>query len=74
MGFNELRFEDKNGDEEIYLHAQRDNNIHINHNKTQYVGHDDSHTVANNRKCVMTNLSTSSMSKRYRLMSINLNK
>ncbi|MEX9762186.1 type VI secretion system Vgr family protein [Proteus mirabilis] len=49
-GFNELRFEDKNGDEEIYLHAQRDNNIHINHNKTQYVGHDDSHTVANNRK------------------------
>ncbi len=49
-GFNELRFEDKDGSEEIYLHAQRDNNIHINHNKTQHIGHDEMHTVVNDRK------------------------
>ncbi|MBT0388466.1 type VI secretion system tip protein VgrG, partial [Morganella morganii subsp. morganii] len=49
-GFNELRFEDEGGREEIYLHAQRDNNIYINHNKTQHVGHDEMHTVVNDRK------------------------
>lgn len=49
-GFNELRFEDAGGREEVYLHAQRDQNTHINHNKFQYIGNDESHEVANNRK------------------------
>jgi type VI secretion system secreted protein VgrG len=38
---NELRFEDKTGSEEIYLHAQKDLNA--------VVGHDESWTVANDR-------------------------
>lgn len=32
--FNELRFEDKKGSEEIYLHAQKDFNQHVEHNET----------------------------------------
>ncbi|PHM30306.1 type VI secretion system tip protein TssI/VgrG [Xenorhabdus innexi] len=49
-GFNELRFEDAKGSEEIYIHAQKDQLIQINHDKTQRVGHDESHHVLNNRK------------------------
>ncbi|WP_244846757.1 type VI secretion system Vgr family protein [Caballeronia sp. SL2Y3] len=39
-GFNELRFEDEAGQEEIYVHAQKDQNIHVNHDETTFVGHD----------------------------------
>jgi type VI secretion system secreted protein VgrG len=45
VGFNELRFEDENQQEEIYIHAQKDRNLHINHDETTVVGHDRSHTV-----------------------------
>ncbi|MDN7902475.1 type VI secretion system tip protein TssI/VgrG [Burkholderia cepacia] len=38
-GFNELRFEDEAGQEEIYVHAQKDQNIHVNHDETTFVGH-----------------------------------
>lgn len=48
-GFNELRFEDDAGREEIYIHAQRDQLIEIKHDKTQKVENDESHTVMNNR-------------------------
>lgn len=56
-GFNELRFEDKNGDEEIYLHAQKNLAINvlnsrgerINYDRTTSIGHDDELVVANNR-------------------------
>ncbi|MFC5698810.1 type VI secretion system Vgr family protein [Pseudomonas sp. GCM10022186] len=39
-GYNELRFEDEKDQEEIYLHAQKDQNIHVNHDETTFVGHD----------------------------------
>ncbi|RQS55176.1 type VI secretion system tip protein VgrG, partial [Burkholderia sp. Bp8963] len=39
-GFNELRFEDEAGQEEVYVHAQRDQNIHVNHDETTFVGND----------------------------------
>ncbi|MDX4951395.1 type VI secretion system Vgr family protein [Proteus mirabilis] len=56
-GFNELRFEDKNGNEEIYLHAQKNLAINIlnsrgeriNYDRTTSIGHDDELVVANNR-------------------------
>ncbi|MBI6896039.1 type VI secretion system tip protein VgrG [Pseudomonas putida] len=41
QGFNELRFEDELGQEEVFIHAQRDLNAKINH--------DESHTVGNDR-------------------------
>ncbi|MCB9761309.1 MAG: type VI secretion system tip protein VgrG [Alphaproteobacteria bacterium] len=40
-GFNELRFEDKKDEEEVYLHAQKDLNVEV--------GNDETDTVKNNR-------------------------
>ena len=48
-GSNELRFEDKKGSEEIYLHGQKDWTIAIENDKNQTVGHDETMSVANNR-------------------------
>jgi type VI secretion system secreted protein VgrG len=47
--FNEIRFEDKKGEEEIYLHGEKDWNIHIENDKTQTIGRDESLSVGNNR-------------------------
>lgn len=44
-GNNELRFEDKKGQEEIWLHGQKDWNIKIEHDKNQLVGHDETKKV-----------------------------
>jgi type VI secretion system secreted protein VgrG len=48
-GWNELRFEDKKGSEEIYLHGQKDWTISIENDKNQQVGHDETRKVVNNR-------------------------
>ncbi|CAG9234437.1 Putative type VI secretion system protein VgrGB [Paraburkholderia tropica] len=39
-GYNELRFEDEAGQEEIYVHAQKDQNIHVNHDESTFIGND----------------------------------
>lgn len=46
-GYNELRFEDEKDQEEIYVHAQKDRNIHVNHDESTFVGHDRSEQVEN---------------------------
>ncbi len=48
-GFNELRFEDKKGEEEIYIHGEKDWDIEIKNDKTQHIGHDETLTVDNDR-------------------------
>ncbi|WP_423762288.1 type VI secretion system Vgr family protein [Burkholderia sp. NLJ2] len=48
-GFNELRFEDESGQEEIYVHAQRDQNNHINHDETTSVGNDQTNGIGRDR-------------------------
>ena len=48
-GFNELRFEDAAGSEEIYLHAQKDCNDRVENDKTQTVGDDETLSVGNDR-------------------------
>jgi type VI secretion system secreted protein VgrG len=48
-GSTELRFEDKKGEEEIFLHGQKDWTIAIENNKNQTVGHDETLSVGNNR-------------------------
>jgi len=59
-GYNELRFEDKAGSEEIYLQSEKDWNILIKNDKGQTVGHDETLTVAHNRdKAVAVNQSES---------------
>ncbi len=43
-GFNELRFEDKKGSEQIFIHAERDKHVRVKHDRLEWVGND-SHLV-----------------------------
>jgi type VI secretion system secreted protein VgrG len=47
--FNEIRFEDKKGQEELYVHAERDVTIMVEHDETKTVQHDQKQTIQNNR-------------------------
>ncbi|ROS06054.1 type VI secretion system secreted protein VgrG, partial [Enterobacter sp. BIGb0359] len=57
-GFNELRFEDEAGQEEIFIHAQKNMNVRVlnssnervDYNRTTSIGHDEELVVANHRK------------------------
>lgn len=48
-GFNELRFEDATGKEQIYMHAQKDMQTEVLHDRTTMVDHDHTETVKNNQ-------------------------
>ncbi|WP_300667623.1 type VI secretion system Vgr family protein [Desulfoluna sp.] len=54
-GFNELRFEDKKGEEEIYIHGEKDWNIEIKNDKGQHIGHDETLAVDNDRRKTIGN-------------------
>jgi len=47
--FNELRFEDKKGSEEVYVHAQKDFTRFVENDDTLTVEHDQTETVKNDR-------------------------
>ncbi|MEL1266380.1 type VI secretion system Vgr family protein, partial [Pseudoxanthomonas putridarboris] len=57
-GSNEIRYEDEAGREEIYVHAQRDQNNVVEHDettrvgndRTEEVGHDETITIGNDRR------------------------
>jgi type VI secretion system secreted protein VgrG len=46
--FNELRFEDKKGSEEIFFHAEKDLKTETEHDETRTVGNDRTTTIENN--------------------------
>ncbi|MEX6158718.1 type VI secretion system Vgr family protein [Providencia manganoxydans] len=48
-GFNELRFEDENGKQEVFIHAQKDMNTKVLHDRTTHVLHDHTELVDNNQ-------------------------
>ncbi|HEY0006423.1 MAG TPA: type VI secretion system tip protein TssI/VgrG [Pyrinomonadaceae bacterium] len=48
-GFNELRFEDKKESEEVYLHAQKDHNIVVEHDRTKKVLNNETNTIKTDR-------------------------
>jgi len=60
--FNELRFEDKKGEEEFYAHAEKNLTTEVEHDekrmvandRTTTVQHDDTLTVQNNRSATIT--------------------
>ena len=54
-GFNEWRFEDKAGEEEIFIHAQKDMNSVILNDKTESVGVNRSREVGNNESVIVGN-------------------
>jgi type VI secretion system secreted protein VgrG len=43
--FNELRFEDKIGSELVTIHAEKDNELTVEHDETHTVGNDETHKV-----------------------------
>ena len=53
--FNEFRFEDKKGSEEVYLHAEKDWNIMVENDKNQTVCRDETHTVKRDRTKTVRN-------------------
>ncbi|EOS92582.1 type VI secretion system tip protein VgrG [Erwinia tracheiphila] len=49
-GYNELMFEDANGQEMLSMHAQKDMSTHINNDRTTTVGANHSETVKGNQR------------------------
>jgi len=45
--FNEIRFEDKKGQEEVFVHAEKDQLNEVENDETTWVGHDRMETVDN---------------------------
>lgn len=48
-GYNELRFEDKKGSEEVFIHGQKDLNQKVLNDQTLDVGHDLTQTIGNDQ-------------------------
>ena len=48
-GFNEISFEDRNGDEQLYLHAEMDQDIEVKNELREWVGRDLHQMVENDR-------------------------
>ena len=48
-GFNEIRFEDKKDSEELYFHAQKDQNILVEHDRGKQVLNNETNTIKNDR-------------------------
>jgi len=46
--FNEVRFEDKKGQEQLYIHAERNQDNVVEHDETTHVGRNRSETVGSN--------------------------
>ncbi len=47
--FNEIRFEDKKGSEELYIHAEKDQNTVIENDQTVNIGHDQTVEIGNDQ-------------------------
>ncbi len=62
-GFNELRFEDAKGREEIFIHAQKDRNEVVLNDMSTSVGHDQSLSVTNDRTHTVTGFETHTVHK-----------
>jgi type VI secretion system secreted protein VgrG len=54
-GFNEMRFEDKKGSEELYMHAQKDMNVRVLNNLSTSVGNDEQRSVGHDRSTEIGN-------------------
>jgi type VI secretion system secreted protein VgrG len=43
--FNEIKFEDKKGSELLFIHAEKDQTIEVEHDESHWVGHDRTKTI-----------------------------
>lgn len=53
-GFNEIRFEDKKDSEELYFHAQKDQNIVVENDRTKKIKHNETNTIEGTRESTIT--------------------
>ena len=61
--FNEIRFEDKKGQEQVYIHAEKNEDIVVENDKTENVGHDETITISNDRTETVMGHETLSVAK-----------
>jgi type VI secretion system secreted protein VgrG len=61
--FNELRFEDKKGAEQVYLHAEKDQLIEVENDETHEVGHDRKKDIKHDETTTVGNNRTESVTK-----------
>ena len=47
--FNEIRLEDKKGNERMYIHAEKDKQVSVEHDNSESVGHDETYQVQHNQ-------------------------
>ncbi len=52
--FNELRFEDKKGSEQVFLHAEKNLDVSVENDETWSTGHDRTEVIEHNHKMTLT--------------------
>jgi len=57
-GNNELRFEDAAGNEEVYLHAQKNQTIRVENDESASIGHDESRSIGHDQTVNVQNKQT----------------
>ena len=53
--FNEIRFEDKKGSEQLYIHAEKDKQIVVENDRASSVGHDNAEKVGHDETITIDN-------------------
>ena len=61
--FNEFRFEDKKGSEQVFLHAEKNQDVEVENDETHWVGHDQALTVDHDRTKHVKNDETTTVDK-----------
>src|SRR5260370_22106537 len=61
--FNEIRFEDKMGHEQLFIHAEKDQAIEVENDETHWVGHDRTGTVDNDETLTINGKRTETVEK-----------
>jgi len=61
--FNEIRFEDKKGEEQLFIHAEKNQDIEVENDETQSIGHNRTESVGNDEKITITANRTESVGK-----------
>jgi type VI secretion system secreted protein VgrG len=62
--FNEIRFEDKKGSEELHIQAEKDQTTHVKHNQTISVDADRSISVGGNESTAVTGTRSATITKK----------
>lgn len=61
--FNEIRFEDKKGAEQLFIHAEKNQDIEVENDETHWVGHDRTKTIDHDETTHVKNNRTETVDK-----------